>query len=47
VYAFAQDEAVNHGKAWPGFKVVEGCSIRKYTDEAVTASTAQDDFMEV
>ena len=42
VYAFAQDEAVNHGKAWPGFKVVEGRSIRKYTDEAdvVQAATA-------
>ena len=34
--------AVNHGKAWPGFKVVEGRSIRKYTDEAdvVQAATA-------
>ena len=42
VYAFAQDEAVNHGKAWPGFKVVEGRSIRKYTDEddVVQAATA-------
>ena len=42
MYAFAQDEAVNHGKAWPGFKVVEGRSIRKYTDEAdvVQAATA-------
>ena len=40
VYAFAQDEAVNHGKAWPGFKVVEGRSIRKYTDEADVVQAA-------
>lgn len=36
VYAFAQDEAVLHGKQWPGYKVVEGRSSRRYTsDEAV------------
>lgn len=42
VYAFAQDQAIIHGKAWPGFKVVEGKSNRKYTseDEVVQAATA-------
>lgn len=34
MYAFAQEEAISHGKSWPGYKVVEGRSIRKYTDEA-------------
>lgn len=33
VYAYAQDEAVTHGKEWKGFKLVEGRSNRKYTDE--------------
>ena len=31
--AYAQDTAVNQGKQWRGFKVVEGRSNRKYTDE--------------
>jgi hypothetical protein len=36
VTAYAQDAALNHGKQWQGFKVVEGRSNRKYTnDEAV------------
>ena len=33
VYAFAQDEAILHGKQWDGFKLVEGRSNRKYTSE--------------
>lgn len=33
VSEYAKDEAVNHGKAWPGFKLVEGRSIRKWSDE--------------
>ncbi len=40
VYAFAQDEAINHGRVWPGFKVVEGRSSRRYTDEAGAAQAA-------
>ena len=34
VYAYATDLAINAGKEWDGFKVVEGRSNRKYTDEA-------------
>lgn len=41
VYAFAQDQAIIHGKQWNGFKVVEGRSNRKYTSdtEVVAAAT--------
>ena len=35
---YALDQAVNHGKQWPGYKVVEGRSNRKYIDEAQVAS---------
>lgn len=34
ITAYATDAAVNHGKEWNGFKVVEGRSVRKYKDEA-------------
>lgn len=30
---YALDQAINHGKKWPGYKVVEGRSNRKYADE--------------
>lgn len=33
VKEYAQTEAVENGKKWPGFKLVEGRSNRKYTDE--------------
>ena len=33
VQAFAYSQAVNEGKEWPGFKLVEGRSTRKYGDE--------------
>lgn len=33
VQAYALDQAANHGKKWPGWKLVEGRSNRKYTDE--------------
>ena len=39
--AYALDAAVNHGKQWNGFKVVEGRSIRKYADEDAVASAAE------
>ena len=41
VYAFATDEAITHGKQWTGFKLVEGRSNRKYTDEEEVAETAK------
>ena len=41
VYAFAQDEAIIHGKQWPGFKIVEGRSVRKYSSEAEVIAAAQ------
>lgn len=40
VYAYAQDEAVTNGKKWNGFKLVEGRSNRKYTDEEEVAEAA-------
>ena len=33
VQDFAFDQAVNHGKKWPGFKLVEGRSNRIYVDQ--------------
>lgn len=33
VQEFAQDQAINHGVEWPGFKLVEGQSRRKIVDE--------------
>lgn len=39
VYAYAHDQAVNHGKKWPGWKLVEGRSNRKYTDKEVVIET--------
>ena len=38
---YAQDAAFNHGKVWNGFKVVEGRSNRKYTDEDAVAEAAK------
>ena len=40
VYAYAQDEDVSKGKKWAGFKLVEGRSCRKYTDEEEAAEAA-------
>jgi len=40
ITAYAIDAAVNHGKEWNGFKVVEGRSIRKYKDEDAIAEKA-------
>lgn len=33
ITTYATSAAINQGKEWPGFKVVEGRSIRKYTNE--------------
>ena len=41
IKAYAFDTAVNHGKQWSGFKVVEGRSNRKYTSEDAVAYAAK------
>ncbi|MCI7552056.1 MAG: DUF2800 domain-containing protein [Arcanobacterium sp.] len=41
VEAYALSLAVNQGKTWSGFKLVEGRSIRKYADEAAVAQAAE------
>ncbi len=38
--AYATEAAVNHGKQWDGYKVVEGRSVRKYADEEAVAEAA-------
>lgn len=40
ITSYATDAAVNHGKEWNGFKVVEGRSVRKYKDEDAIAEKA-------
>lgn len=42
ITAYATDAAINHGKEWHGFKVVEGRSVRKYRDEVRVAETAKE-----
>lgn len=39
--AYATDAAINHGKKWNGFKLVEGRSNRKYKDEELVAAAAK------
>lgn len=40
ITAYAQDAAINHGKQWRGYKLVESRTNRKYTDEDVVAEAA-------
>ena len=40
IAAYAQDAAINHGKQWNGFKLVEGRSVRKYSEEAAVVAAA-------
>ena len=40
IAAYAQDAAINHGKQWNGYKLVEGRSNRKYTDESAVIAAA-------
>lgn len=42
IQAYALDEALNHGKHWNGFKVVEGKSNRKYSDESKVEKLAKE-----
>lgn len=41
VEAYALSLAVNQGKTWAGFKLVEGRSIRKYSDEKAVVEAAE------
>ena len=40
VKAYALDGALHHDKKWPGWKLVEGRSVRKYTDEEAVIAAA-------
>ena len=40
IKSYAQDAALNHGKQWHGYKVVEGRSVRKYSDEEAVIEAA-------
>ncbi len=40
IAAYAQDAAINHGKQWRGFKLVESRTNRRYTDEAAVIAAA-------
>ncbi|QGH20206.1 DUF2800 domain-containing protein [Clostridium butyricum] len=37
IYSYALEQAENHNKKWPGYKLVEGRSSRKYKDENLVA----------
>ena len=41
ILAYATDAAVNHGKVWMGFKIVEGRSVRRYKNEDDVAREAE------
>lgn len=40
IKSYAQDAALNHGKQWHGYKVVEGRAVRKYSDEEAVIEAA-------
>ena len=42
IQAYAQDAAVNHGKAWKGFKLVATRTNRRYTDEEAVVKAANE-----
>jgi hypothetical protein len=42
IMAYATSTAINQGKKWSGFKLVEGRSIRRFTDDEKVAEAAQD-----
>ena len=42
IQAYAQSAAINHGKEWRGFKLVESRTNRKYADEEAVAQAAKD-----
>lgn len=42
VMAYAQAEAIENGKRWNGYKLVEGRAVRKFSDEAKVEAAAKD-----
>src|SRR6056297_3085091 len=42
VYTYATALAINEGRQWDGFKLVQGRTRRKYTDEKAVAEAAKD-----
>ena len=42
IMAYATSTAINQGKKWSGFKLVEGRSIRRFTDDDKVAEAAKD-----
>lgn len=42
VMAYAQAEAIENGKHWNGYKLVEGRSVRKFTNEKAVEAAAKD-----
>lgn len=44
VMAYAQAEAIENGKHWDGYKLVEGRSVRKFSDEAKVEANSYDDM---
>lgn len=41
IAVYAQEAAINHGKVWTGFKLVESRTNRKYTDEDAVIEAAK------
>ena len=41
VKEFALEQALEQGKSWPGFKVVNGRAVRKYTDDVSIANALE------
>ena len=41
IIAYAQESAVSHGKQWPGYKLVESRTNRKYADEDAVIEAAR------
>lgn len=42
IYSYAQDEAINNGKVWNGYRLVRGRTNRKYTDEGDVIKAANE-----
>ena len=42
IYTYATALAINEGREWDGFKLVEGRTRRKFTDETAVAETAKE-----